>query len=105
MPSTRHIPDVDGRLIRLHRMLAGQTATAVAQRVGISRSEFSRWETGQRQPGPVVLLRLAAALDVPWSDLLDNPNDAPKAITLLGEPTGGISSCSFGQRLRAKAAL
>jgi transcriptional regulator with XRE-family HTH domain len=100
----RHMPDVDGRLIRLHRMLRGKTVTQVAKEVGVATSLVSRWETGDRQPSPRALIRLAAALDAPFTDLLDDADEAPKAITLLGEPTGGVSSWQWAARHRATAA-
>jgi transcriptional regulator with XRE-family HTH domain len=53
------------------RQAAGMTQEAVSDASGIHVTEVSRIERGLRDPRVSTMLRLAAALDVPASALVD----------------------------------
>ena len=48
-----------GRCLALARAYARLSQAEVAQQLGIRRATISLWETGEREPGAVDLLRLA----------------------------------------------
>jgi transcriptional regulator with XRE-family HTH domain len=101
MPRARHIPKTDPRLIRYARYASRLTQAEVAHRIGMNTSEVTRWELGNRQPGPDALLRLANALGVPWSDLIDDATLVPAAVPVLGEPSApALTSLAWGQSFR-----
>lgn len=62
------------RVVRAERDLS---QTDVARAVGVSRQTISSIETGQYGPSAFLALRLAAALNVPVSDLFWLEGDAP----------------------------
>jgi transcriptional regulator with XRE-family HTH domain len=66
---------VVGRRIRIHRLVREMTQDQLAEAAGISRSFLSLLEHGARGIDVVRLLRLAAALDVPLTELLAPPPD------------------------------
>ncbi len=66
----------DGAAIRHHRQMAGWNSTPFAEKVGINVSYLSRLENGKRQASPAVLSRIAKALKVPMSTLVDKPKTA-----------------------------
>jgi transcriptional regulator with XRE-family HTH domain len=57
--------------VRAARAAAGLTQEAVADTSGIHSTEVSRIERGLRDPRVSTMLRLAAALGVPASQLVD----------------------------------
>ncbi|HEU4599244.1 MAG TPA: helix-turn-helix transcriptional regulator [Solirubrobacterales bacterium] len=61
-----------GRNIALARRSAGLSQTQLAVRMAMASQEVSRLECGRRScPGLTTLLRVARALEVPLTDLLD----------------------------------
>jgi transcriptional regulator with XRE-family HTH domain len=59
-----------GNLLRI-RQARRLSQESLAERAGIHRTQISLFETGQRQPLLETLIRLAGALEVPLSTLLD----------------------------------
>lgn len=63
-------PAVNGQLLRTIREKRGLTRVALAKRVGVSQSWISRIERDSRGMRPDTYLRLCAALDVAYEELL-----------------------------------
>ena len=63
--------------LREMRKLRGMTQTEVAARAGTSSATISHFETGQREPGPANLKKLADALGVTTDFLLGRTELAP----------------------------
>ena len=59
----------DSALAQL-RSERGMTQRELAARVGCYPKDISRWETGTVLPGTASLIKLAAALDCTYEDLL-----------------------------------
>ena len=56
-------------MIRLYRIRAGLTMTALAKRVRVDKSAISRYESGEQSPSLFTALRLAKVLKVPVEKL------------------------------------
>ena len=52
------------------RIAADLTQAQLAQKVGCTQKDISRWEHGTHKPGAVYLIKLAAALDCNAADLM-----------------------------------
>jgi transcriptional regulator with XRE-family HTH domain len=70
-----------GNLLRV-RQARRLSQESLAERAGIHRTQISLFETGQRQPLLETSIRLAGALEVPISTLIDG-------ITFKPGPRGG----------------
>lgn len=58
-------------IIKKRRAKLGMSQRQLASVSGLSNSEISRIEAGERKrPSPAVLLALSAALDIPYEDLM-----------------------------------
>lgn len=57
--------------LRLAVTASGMSQRQVARRVGVSDVSVSHWLLGWRTPNDLNLARLAAALDIPGTDLTD----------------------------------
>jgi transcriptional regulator with XRE-family HTH domain len=68
-PSSRTLSQLLGRQIESLRLVAELTASAVAQKAGLSSSMFSRIERGIASPSVDSIDRIARALGVPVSKL------------------------------------
>lgn len=79
------------------RMRAGLTQQEFADLLGISRTQAQRWEYGTSRLRVSTLKRIAKALNVEWTDLMEEPN----VITLARE-RAGISQEAFGRALGVK---
>jgi transcriptional regulator with XRE-family HTH domain len=66
-----------GGMVRLYRSRAGYSQEELAGRAGIHRTYIGGIERGERNPTLTMIHRLARALDVPPSHLLE---DTPKSI-------------------------
>jgi transcriptional regulator with XRE-family HTH domain len=66
MPTPKRI----GRTLKRLREARGLTATALAEKAGISQPYVSKLEAGRSAPTTTMVARLAKALEVPWMDLL-----------------------------------
>ncbi|MDQ3507207.1 MAG: helix-turn-helix domain-containing protein [Actinomycetota bacterium] len=62
-----------GKAVRGHRKRAGYSQEELAGRAGIHRTYIGGIERGERNPTLVMIHRLAIALDVPPSHLLEEP--------------------------------
>jgi transcriptional regulator with XRE-family HTH domain len=60
-----------GANLRAAREHAGLTQEALGHRADFHPTEVNRIERGRRNPGLLTIIRLAKALDIPASDLLD----------------------------------
>jgi transcriptional regulator with XRE-family HTH domain len=67
-----------GNLLRI-RQARKLSQESLAERAGIHRTQISMFETGQRQPLLETLIRLAGALEVPLSTLLEGIGFKPGA--------------------------
>jgi len=65
-----------GGLVRLYRKRAGYSQEELAGRAKIHRTYIGGIERGERNPTLVMIHRLAAALDVPPSQLLQDPPES-----------------------------
>lgn len=71
-PSGHHekTPSTLADLLKSRRQAGGLTRTAIAQRLGISRSQYTRLETGEaKRPSPALLGRMGELLNVSVGDL------------------------------------
>jgi transcriptional regulator with XRE-family HTH domain len=68
-----------GELIRRRRKLIGSTQATLAAQVGLTRASIANIECGRQKVMVHQLYQLAAALDLPVSDLL--PTKAPTHIS------------------------
>ena len=60
-----------GNTIKAARIASGLTLQSVAESLGLrSRQQIYEWESGQVQPGPKHLARLAEVLGLQVTDLL-----------------------------------
>lgn len=66
-----------GEAVRLHRGLAGYSQEELVDRAGIHRTYIGGIERGERNPTLTMIHRLAAALGVSPSQLLER---APKSV-------------------------
>ena len=84
----RAVPQIDvhvGGRIRLRREMLGLTEGQVADRLGVTRGQFRRFESGARRVGAARLLELSGIFEVPVSyffDDLDPPPTDPKLFEL-----------------------
>jgi transcriptional regulator with XRE-family HTH domain len=67
----RQFAVVLGRRVRLLRQMRSLSTRQLAERAGLSPSMVNAVETGERAPSVIVLMRLTAALRVPWVALAD----------------------------------
>ena len=61
-----------GAVLRKRRFELDLTQEALASKIGIDRTYISGLERGRRNPTLLILVRVAAALDISVSELLDN---------------------------------
>ena len=78
------MPDNFGERLKKLRKKAGLTQTQLAETVGVSLLTCFRWEKNERTPRLEDIKALAQALNVPESDLLNDPppNSGEWVITL-----------------------
>ena len=62
-----------GNALKVRRILAGWRVDDLAQRLGVSKSTVSRWETGTHAPPAVQIEHLAALLDTPRAAFAREP--------------------------------
>lgn len=65
----KRIRQKQGKLIRKYRTLQGLSITEFAELVGVTEGAVSQWETGRYSPRPAIQVRIAKALNAPWSAL------------------------------------
>lgn len=63
-----------GSKIREYRKSKGMTQETLAQLIGVKRAVISKYETNFISPSIDMLNKIASALDIPISSLLDNVN-------------------------------
>lgn len=63
----------DRHRLRLRRINAGLSQTALAEETGLSVQSISAYETGANGPSPEALAIIADALDCEIADLLTKP--------------------------------
>lgn len=61
--------ETTGDLIRSRRIASGMTQVQLAELIGCTQKDVSRWENGEREPGVSSLKKLAAALGCKIDDL------------------------------------
>lgn len=69
-----------GAVLEMARRAAGLTQAELAERAGITQAALSRYESGQREPAPPVLERLASTLGV-----------TDRLLTQAGRAQGGMA--------------
>lgn len=65
------------------------TLEALSEDVGISVSQLSRFESGEREPRVDELLRIAARLRVPWQEFVQVASTAWQAVPLISMVSAG----------------
>jgi putative transcriptional regulator len=68
---TKHT--IDSEELRRRRIAAGLSQTALAEAVGKSGATISYIESGDRQPSPALLVKIARALGCESTDLMPAP--------------------------------
>ena len=63
-----------GEMIKAARKKAGLTQKQLGERLGVSESAIAQHESGQRVPKLDTLQHIAAALDIPVTELIDDWN-------------------------------
>jgi transcriptional regulator with XRE-family HTH domain len=58
-----------GETMRKVRTMRGMSIHELAEAVGVTDGAVSQWETGRFSPRSAMQVRIAKALDVPWSML------------------------------------
>jgi len=71
-------------MLRAHRLSAGMTLEALADRVGVTKSYLSKVERGKSSPSIAIALRIAEALSVDAADIFGTP-DADRSETVTVE--------------------
>jgi transcriptional regulator with XRE-family HTH domain len=87
-----------GAAIRLARMRRGMQAKDLAELIGVSQEQFSRWETGSRMPGTDQVVKIADALGL---DLLGWLSSAG---TVFVEGKAGVGVLAATQAAALEAA-
>ena len=59
-----------GALMQKARNESGKNQIEVAEKVGVSNTTISIWESGKKQPGVINLLKYCAAIGMTLDDLL-----------------------------------
>lgn len=78
-----------GQRLRFLRLVRGLTTRQLAERSGVAPATVNAIELGVRPPSVVVLLRLAAALRVPWVALAERgQEDAARLLREEWEANG-----------------
>jgi transcriptional regulator with XRE-family HTH domain len=85
-----------GEVIANARRRAAMTQSALAGRLGTTKSAVSRWEHGRVEPSFRTVVRAAEACSVSLSSLLSEPEADPHDLSLL--ETG--SQLSYSERLQ-----
>ncbi|MEM8971730.1 MAG: helix-turn-helix transcriptional regulator [Pseudomonadota bacterium] len=72
-----------GRVVRKKREKLGLTCVELAERMKTSAIQISRWELGKRRFHPVLVARLAKALECPPEEIYATSFGAPHSIKHL----------------------
>ena len=91
-------PAALGRAVRVTRTRLGLTVTELARRSGLSQSFLSQVEVGQSDISVGRLIRVAQALGVPITDLLEPPAE-PTGRLVRAEDRAELPSPAAGLRL------
>ena len=65
----KRLRERQGKKIREARHIRKMSASALAEAVGVTESAVIHWETGRFTPRQQMQIKIARALDVPWSFL------------------------------------
>jgi len=71
------------------RSLSDVTLERLAEEVGISVSQLSRFENGEREPRVEELLRVAARLRVPWQEFIEAGSTGWQSVPLISKVSAG----------------
>ncbi|MCS3779015.1 helix-turn-helix domain-containing protein [Tsukamurella ocularis] len=70
-------------MLRAHRLSAGMTLEALADRVGVTKSYLSKVERGKSSPSIAIALRIAETLGVDAADIFGTPDaEQPGTVTV-----------------------
>lgn len=64
-----------GRRLREARLATGASQVRLAQAIGVTQVDVSRWERGKHMPSPRYREKLAEALDLPEGFFHPSPGD------------------------------
>ena len=67
-----------GANIAAHRKRCGLTQAGLAEKLNYSDKAVSKWERGESVPDVMTLMLLAEQLDIPVTELLEDPNKIPE---------------------------
>lgn len=59
-----------GEKLKAARLAAGLTQGQLAEQVGVQQRDISRWENGHREPGVLIVKKMAQALGCSMDELV-----------------------------------
>ena len=59
-----------GEKLKAARQAAGLTQGQLAEKVGVSQRDISRWENGHREPGVLIVKKMAQTLGCSMDELV-----------------------------------
>lgn len=91
-----------GEVIRLARLKSGMTQEELAAQLNTTKSAISKYELGKREPNLVQLSKIAVALDVTVSDLVDGDywsslSDSERKAAFASNPYKELLNSLFDQ--------
>lgn len=78
-----HVYEELGERIKAARVGLGLTQTEVSQRVGLTRSSIANIEAGRQRAMIHTLMHIANALEASLAELLPDPDQEPRRVSLL----------------------
>ena len=69
------VEDMIGKKIKYYRLKKGLTTEELAKAIGCTKAAVSLYENDEREPSDDVCKSIAAALDIPWIELLSRCKD------------------------------
>lgn len=84
-----------GQLIKEARKKAGMTQKQLGEKLGIAYQTLAQWENDLRNPKYDTIRRIAAALDVEWTELVPEEEQGQQVIDHIKEKLGTISGSTL----------
>ena len=85
-----------GKIIKQERIKRGWSQADLGRLLHISKTAVSRWESGEREPGPEIVSRVAAVMELGVDALVDprQQNSVPAGNGTEVEKAGRDRSCA-----------
>ena len=81
-----------GEKIKAARKKAGLTQKELGRRIGVAYQTLAQWENDLRKPKYATLQRIAAALNVEWTELVPEEDQGQTVIDHMKEKLSGRES-------------